>query len=133
MDELSTEVQGGTSLSIPPIIMLATTLRFFAEGGYQFGVGKDATIKLSQSSVSKCIKIVMSKLEVKLCTKWIHFKLNHDEIEEIRGHFFEKFGFPGVIGCVDGTHIAIKPPPAELRHLFYNRKGFHSLNVAIVR
>ncbi|XP_055907433.1 putative nuclease HARBI1 [Eupeodes corollae] len=50
----------------------------------------------------------------------------------MRLHFFEKFGFPGVIGCVDGTHIAIKSPALELRHLFYNRKGFHSLNVMII-
>ncbi|XP_055904424.1 putative nuclease HARBI1 [Eupeodes corollae] len=132
LDELSIEIQGGTSLSIPPILMLASTLRFFAEGGYQFGVGKDATLKMSQSSVSKCIKIVLNKLEVKLGTKWINFKLNHEEKEEMRLHFFEKFGFPGVIGCVDGTHIAIKSPALELRHLFYNRKGFHSLNVMII-
>ncbi|XP_055915555.1 uncharacterized protein LOC129948539 [Eupeodes corollae] len=56
LDELNTEVERGTSVSISPIIMLATTLRFVAEGGYQFGVGKDGGIKLSQSSVSKCIK-----------------------------------------------------------------------------
>ena len=24
--------------------------------------------------------------------------------------FLQEFGFPQVIGCVDGTHIAMKPP-----------------------
>lgn len=43
----------------------------------------------------------------------------------------EKFGFPGVIGVLDGTHIAILKPTAEA-HNFYNRKGFYSLNTLIV-
>ncbi|XP_055628063.1 putative nuclease HARBI1 [Toxorhynchites rutilus septentrionalis] len=33
--------------------------------------------------------------------------------------------------CVDGTHIKIIPPNQN-RNLFYNRKGFYSLNVLIV-
>lgn len=47
-----------------------------------------------------------------------------------------KFNFPGVIGCVDCTHIAIHAPPAEHPEhpalAFYNRKGFYSLNTQIV-
>ncbi|KAG8231963.1 hypothetical protein J437_LFUL008883, partial [Ladona fulva] len=44
----------------------------------------------------------------------------------------ERWGFPGVIGAVDGTHIAIVPPVSEREHDFANRKGFHSKNVQIV-
>lgn len=36
--------------------------------------------------------------------------------------FFEKTGFPGVIGAIDGTHVAIFPPKIEREHLFINRK-----------
>ncbi|XP_018376734.1 PREDICTED: putative nuclease HARBI1, partial [Trachymyrmex cornetzi] len=46
--------------------------------------------------------------------------------------FFENTGFPGVIGAIDGTHIAIFPPQTEREHLFINRKQYHSLNVMIV-
>jgi len=46
--------------------------------------------------------------------------------------FFEETGFPGVIGSIDGTHIAIFPPQTEREHLFINRKLYHSLNVMIV-
>lgn len=38
----------------------------------------------------------------------------------------ERFGIPGVIGCIDGCHIPIKAPkenPVD----FYNRKMFHSV------
>ena len=47
--------------------------------------------------------------------------------------FFKKTDFPGVIGCVDGTHIKILAPNKEDQHLYYNRKGFFSLNAMIVR
>ncbi|XP_018336975.1 PREDICTED: uncharacterized protein LOC108745353 isoform X2 [Trachymyrmex septentrionalis] len=40
--------------------------------------------------------------------------------------------FPGVIGAVDRTHIAIFSPQTEREHLFINRKQYHSLNVMIV-
>jgi len=46
--------------------------------------------------------------------------------------FFEKGGFPGVIGAIDGTHIAIFSPEAEREYLFINRKLYHSLNVLVV-
>lgn len=41
-------------------------------------------------------------------------------------------GFPGILGVVDGTHIAIKAVPNDIEIPFMNRKGFHSVNVQIV-
>ncbi|KAG8234316.1 hypothetical protein J437_LFUL013056, partial [Ladona fulva] len=38
---------------------------------------------------------------------------------------------PGVLGYVDGTHIAIKTPREE-EHLYFNRKHYHSINAQIV-
>lgn len=54
-----------------------------------------------------------------------------DEQEVIATEFQLKTGFPNVIGCIDGTHIAIKPPAAD-RDSFINRKGFPSVNVMAV-
>lgn len=54
--------------------------------------------------------------------------------------FYENHQIPGVIGCVDCTHIAIFPPrqfenneeniPREA--LYVNRKGYHSINTQLV-
>lgn len=44
--------------------------------------------------------------------------------------FYEMHGFPRVIGCIDGTHIAIQAPKGEDRP-FVNRKHYHSLNVMV--
>lgn len=46
--------------------------------------------------------------------------------------FYEKFGIPGVIGCIDGTHVAIVRPN-EHEERYVCRKKYHSLNVQVVR
>lgn len=46
--------------------------------------------------------------------------------------FWINTNFPGVIGAVDGTHVAIWPPDKNREHLYINRKLYHSLNVMIV-
>lgn len=50
--------------------------------------------------------------------------------------FFINTQFPGVVGCIDCTHIAIVPPKnqnAEVpEYIYVNRKGYHSLNVQLV-
>lgn len=44
--------------------------------------------------------------------------------------WYEKHGFPQIIGCVDGTHVPIKCPNRN-DNIFYCRKDFHSLNVMV--
>ena len=46
--------------------------------------------------------------------------------------FYERFGFLGVVGCIDGPHFDIFKPNEEIEHVFYCRKHFHSLNVQMV-
>ena len=42
-----------------------------------------------------------------------------------------RYGFPGVVGCTDGSHIPLKPPAAD-RDSYINRKGFPSVNLLAV-
>ena len=39
--------------------------------------------------------------------------------------------FPGIVGCVDGSHIPIITPK-ENEFVYVNRKNFHSANVQAV-
>lgn len=111
--------------------MLAAALRFFAEGGYQKGVGNDRYIGMAQPTISKILRLVLNVLEKEVCPAVIQFPVDEDEKNSIKLGFYEKAGFPGVFGVVDGTHVNIIPPAAN-KHLYYNRKGFYSLNVMLV-
>ena len=62
---------------------------------------------------------------------WIKFPRNAEAINAIKLRFMEATRFPGVIGAIDCTHIAIIAPAVE-EHNYLNRKGFHSKNVQIV-
>ncbi|XP_049283827.1 putative nuclease HARBI1 [Anopheles funestus] len=44
---------------------------------------------------------------------------------------FSKSNIPGIVKCVDGTHIRIIAPVFD-RDYHYNRKGFYSLNAMVV-
>ncbi|KAJ8936288.1 hypothetical protein NQ314_012425 [Rhamnusium bicolor] len=50
--------------------------------------------------------------------------------------FFEQYNIPGIVGCIDCTHVAIFPPKIEdleyPEHLYVNRKGYHSIDVQLV-
>ena len=50
-----------------------------------------------------------------------------NDFAELRG----AGGFPGVCGCVDGTHIPIRAPSKDSGS-YYNRKGFHSILLQVV-
>ncbi|XP_036327412.1 putative nuclease HARBI1 [Rhagoletis pomonella] len=57
--------------------------------------------------------------------------MTEDEKTKSKQHFHQNFGIPGVIGCVDGTHIKITKPHKD-SSLFYNRKGYFSINAMII-
>lgn len=120
------------SASISNTIKLATTLRFLAQGSYQTGVGNDFNLGLSQPTVSLILEETLDALERVICPLYIKYEMTEEEMAECKLHFFEKTGFPGVIGCVDGSHIKIIAPKQEEQNMFYNRKGCFSLNAMLV-
>ena len=56
---------------VASIVKLSASLRFFAEGGYQTGVGKDFNVSLGQSTLSKVLTEVVDIFETHLCSLWI--------------------------------------------------------------
>ncbi|XP_065356054.1 putative nuclease HARBI1 [Calliphora vicina] len=126
LDEL--EFVAHLSTAVPPKIQLASTLLLLASGGFQNTVGNDFLIGVGQSTLSKIIKRVVNEMESKLCSKFIEFNL--DNCDDSKQFFLQKYKIPGVIGCIDGTHFGLQKPPNE--HMFFNRKGFHSLNSMII-
>lgn len=120
------------SSSLTPEFKLGACLRFLAEGGYQNGVGQDCFVGMAQSTVSVVITEVIEILEKVLCPKWITLEMTEEDKREARRYFYEKTKIPGIVMCVDGTHIKIRKPAGLNAPLFYNRKGFYSLNTMLV-
>ncbi|KAJ8909860.1 hypothetical protein NQ315_013897 [Exocentrus adspersus] len=86
-------------------------LHFFATGSYQLDIGYNTFSGISQASVSRCINEVTEVLNrPEIFNQWIRFPNTIEELRANRRSFFEKFHFPGVVGVIDGTHVAIVPP-----------------------
>ncbi|KAK5643411.1 hypothetical protein RI129_007256 [Pyrocoelia pectoralis] len=124
-----------TDLSVTVRVLVA--LRFFAAGSYQLDVGKNLFVAVSQPSVSRCIGEVSAALnQQEIFNRWVHFPRNFQELDAVRLGFYETFNFPGVVGLIDCTHIAIFTPHINddeyPEHIYVNRKGYHSINVQLI-
>ncbi|GBP06348.1 Putative nuclease HARBI1 [Eumeta japonica] len=113
-------------------VKVLTAFSFYATGSYQRSVGDSTYLSMAQCTVSNCIREVTDALNhPAIVQKYIKFPLNPEERNKIKKEFYEECGIPGVIGCIDCTHVAIiKPSNHEER--FFNRKHYHSLNVQII-
>ncbi|XP_040068045.1 putative nuclease HARBI1 [Ixodes scapularis] len=116
------------SCSLPVGVQVLLALRFYASGSFQSVVGDVANI--SQSSSSRIINGVSSAL-CDLANSGIKFSTTSRAALLTARGFLEINGFPKVLGCIDGTHIALKIAKKE-QHLYRNRKGYDSLNVQAI-
>lgn len=79
-------------------------------------------IKFCPEQSANCIEAFMTKYKIP-GGKYMYLA----EVKVIYNYFFKFL----VIGCVDGTHVGLQKP-SNNEHMFYNRKGFHSLNAMVV-
>ncbi|XP_075162650.1 uncharacterized protein LOC142235281 [Haematobia irritans] len=87
-------------------IKLATFLRFLATGSYQQTVGNEVHSSTGKSTVCRVISECLKFFQDHICDNWIEMPDPGEENAIIKA-FFDSTGFPGIIGCVDGTHIRI--------------------------
>ncbi|XP_037526450.2 putative nuclease HARBI1, partial [Rhipicephalus sanguineus] len=110
-------------------------LRFFATGCFQRAVGSEEFIGLSQPSVSDTVHEVAHAIAVVGGQKrWVAFPETSQAKERTKASFARLGRIPGVLGCVDGTLIAIQKPhglsPGDTAN-YMSRKGFYALNTMI--
>lgn len=124
-----------SSMNIERKVLVA--LRLFASGSYQRDVGGFVNHTISQSAVSNAVEEVATALnQPQVFNEAIHMPRNLNECFTTRNRYYEKFQFPGVLGVIDCTHVAIYPPknndPAYPEAAYVNRKGYHSINVQLI-
>ncbi|XP_064478311.1 putative nuclease HARBI1 isoform X1 [Ornithodoros turicata] len=113
---------------LPPVYQLLLALRFYRTGSFQMVIGD--VVNVSQPTVSRAIA-TLSRALARLRPDHVRLP-TPDEIPDVRLQFYKIAGFPGVTGCIDGTHIPIQSPGGENAELFRNRKGVFSVNVQVV-
>lgn len=118
----------GRGLPIKPHIAVMATLSYLGSNAFQLKIGD--TLGISQSSVSRCVKMVTLGLAKKV-DQFVKFPLSDESRRSCQSGFFQLAGFPGVVSCVDGTHIKIlKPSQDEHQVKFYKIVNYIS-NITI--
>jgi len=128
--ELFLPLEGVWTTSIPVETKALTFLSYLRSGSFQWSLGTLSGI--SQSSASRTINSCCDHL-ISLARDSINFPSILEKRIENKLKFFELSGYKlqGIIGVVDGTHIAIKAP-REDEFAYVNRKQQHSINCQVV-
>ncbi|KAH7977634.1 hypothetical protein HPB49_003063 [Dermacentor silvarum] len=125
------EAERATGLSVERKVLCA--LRFFATGSFQASVGSEETIRVSQSTVSECVRrVAEAVVNAGARNKWVHFPRTSKEKAAVKEGFLRRGAIPGVIGCVDGSLVAIIAPKGERKAAFMCRKGYYALNCLFI-
>lgn len=127
---------GQRTTHIPNHLKVLLTSNFYAHGCYQASVGTTSHFPASQASVSRIVTLVTKTICEHIVPREIRFPNTEDDVRITVQEFLNKFNFPGVIGCIDCTHIAIINPPENNEiypgAVYYNRKGYASINDQVV-
>ncbi len=108
---------------------LAITLYYLKDQGSMqctanlFGIGR--------CTVGQVLYEICVIISTYIAPKLIKFPVEKEDVLTGMAQFSKRFGFPQVIGCIDGTHIPIQQPVAD-SHDYVCYKFFHSLNVQAV-
>uniref|UniRef100_UPI00398EC0C7 putative nuclease HARBI1 n=1 Tax=Pristiophorus japonicus TaxID=55135 RepID=UPI00398EC0C7 len=121
-------VDTGTRTSLSEALKVTVALNFYATGSFQSPVGD--ICNTSQFAEHCCIRQVTDALYSKQMN-YFKFSMSREDQDE-RTHGFARIaGFPTVQGATHCTHVALRALPHNYE-VFWNRKGFHSLNVQLV-
>lgn len=98
---------------------------------------KDTTLQIADRFGVTEFSVIQSRRRiVRVIYDYLRSKIiawpDANEIQYIKDQFVMKCGFPNVIGAVDGTHIRI-PSPSDNQEKYINRKGFHSIQLQVLR
>lgn len=123
VEELSPDLQfvSDHNAALTPALQLLIALRFYANGAFQNTVGD--MINVHKSTACRAIRRVSLALSRRL-PRSAHLP-TEAECAVMKHRFLRASDIPGIVGCIDGTHIRIQAPSDV------NRKGYHSINVQI--
>ena len=132
-DIVAADVQHPTrrNYALLPYQQVLIALQYYATGTFQYVAGDP--LQVSQQTAWRAIHRVTDSLAKKI-GDYVKFP-DARNIASVKDGFYwmrNNYTFPGVIGCVDGTHIWILSPHTNEVD-YVNRKGYTSLNCQVIR
>ncbi|XP_052818869.1 putative nuclease HARBI1 [Mya arenaria] len=115
------------SMAVSPLMQLLAALNFYATGAFWKTTGD--SLKLSAATVHRCVHRVSKALSDVIDSMFIRFP-TPNELETTKRSFYEKSGFPDVVGAIDVFCIRIVKPMQNDGE-YFNRKGYHSYNLQV--
>lgn len=109
-------------------LQFCAALRYLATGANYSTIADGQGI--SKATMSRAVNEVIRFLW-SLTYEYIVWPYYPEQLAEKAREFYELTGKPCTVGCVDGTHIAIKRPTMDEEPEYINRKLYHSLNVMV--
>ncbi|KAH7978053.1 hypothetical protein HPB49_004341 [Dermacentor silvarum] len=115
-------------LPLTPMLQLLVALRFYGAGTFQIVSGD--LVNVSPPTVCHTVKKVTHLIARHLFRAVVCFP-DASQLSGVMRDFYEIAHFPGVTGCIDGTHVRIKSPGSDDAEVYRNRKGVFSVNVQV--
>ena len=122
---VASDADPGGPCALPVAVRVTAALTFFATGSFQHTVA--SVVGISQAAVSLAIHAVSTSL-VRHANEHIIFPSSPASQLETKRGFLLKYGFPGVLGAIDCTHVQLRAPETQAL-IYVNRKGVHSINI----
>ncbi|XP_064462036.1 putative nuclease HARBI1 [Ornithodoros turicata] len=123
-----------TTLSVEQRVLMA--LRFYATGAFLGNIAREESFVCSKHAISEALHAVSLAITMNLARKYLRFPSTPEEKLEVKRGFYELAEFPGCLGAIDGTQVAIQQPsladPRFVDGNYYCHKGYHSINVLAV-
>jgi hypothetical protein len=114
--------------ALTPAQQLSVALRFYARASFQMDIGDMCGV--SQATTCRAIHRVTAAI----CARrrdFMHFPVTPEERRAAAEGFYQIAGYPGVVGAIDGNHIAIAHPHGDRALRYMCRKGYYSINTQL--
>ena len=113
---------------VPPHLEVLLALAAMASGSHQVVIAD--CFDVLQPVVSQCLSRVAYAIG-SMVQDYIKFP-NGNDLQKVKENFYVIAGMPGVVGCIDCTHIQVIRPPRNDSEVFRCRKGYFSLNIQAI-
>ncbi|MBN3275180.1 HARB1 nuclease, partial [Polyodon spathula] len=111
--------------SLPVELRVLVALTFYATGSFQYTVDYCKATYICVNCIMCSVRCTCS------CSKAgrrIHPSISHELQQNTKQGFLGRYGFPGLLGAIDCTHVQLDAPTQD-RHLSINRRGTYSVHV----